>query len=112
MNSREKILVVGAGIFQCKAIIHLRRLGFSVFSIDGSNIAPGFQYSKDFMVCDITDHLKIIEAATKFKVNGITSYGTDVPIVAIANAAEKSNSGVLNKRFLLYCPEASVYIYL
>ncbi len=89
MNSREKILVVGAGIYQCKAIIHLRRLGFSVFSIDGNRIAPGFQYSKDFMVCDITDHLKIIEAATKFKVNGITSYGTDVPIVAIANAAEK-----------------------
>lgn len=83
----KKILVVGAGASQVNAIRHAINLGYEVYAIDQDQYAPGFKYSKSFVVGDIKDSKVLILAARKFKINGITSFSTDIPIVSIAEAA-------------------------
>ena len=80
----KKILVVGAGASQVNAIRHAINLGYEVYAIDQDQYAPGFKYSKSFVVGDIKDSKVLILAARKFKINGITSFSTDIPIVSIA----------------------------
>ena len=87
----KKILVVGAGTSQVNSIKHAVSLGFEIFAIDGDINAPGFSCAKEFRSGDIKNSRNLIKAAMDYGVNGVTSFSTDVPIVAIAETVSHLN---------------------
>jgi len=91
MDKQKKILVVGAGVAQINSINTLMRLGYFVIAIDGDECAPGLKSANQSEVCDIRNYKELIKIAEKYKVNAITSFCTDIPIISVTKACEQLN---------------------
>ena len=89
MICKKRILFVGAGEQQTSAIIQAKNKGYQCFTIDGDEMARGFNFSNGYATGNIKDPLFIMDCALKFNVDAIVVISTDAPIVATAKACKK-----------------------
>ena len=79
----DKILIMGAGIYQVPLIETAKRLGLYtiVASIPGNY--PGFALADQVYYINTTDQEAILEVAEKEQISGICTAGTDVAVATI-----------------------------
>lgn len=79
----EKILIMGAGIYQVPLIEVARSLGLYtiVASIPGNY--PGFQHADKVYYVNTTDREGILQVAEQEQISGICTAGTDVAVATI-----------------------------
>lgn len=88
-KSREKIIILGAGIYQVPLIKKAKEMGYYtiVCSIPGDY--PGFQYADKIYYENTVDKEKILKIALDEKISGILTTGTDVAVKTIGYVCEK-----------------------
>jgi biotin carboxylase len=87
--SRKRIFIVGAGIFQSPAIKKAKEMGITVVTVDKNPKSPGFAYADHFEIVDTGDTEGILRVAREYKIDGIMTLSTEVPVVPVAYVAEK-----------------------
>ena len=84
----KKLMVLGAGADQVPLIKRAKELGHYVITVSPGDY-PGMKLADKVIDCDIRDEEGVFLAAQAEKVDGIISDKTDMPLLAMANAAEK-----------------------
>lgn len=98
---KEKIMVLGAGIYQVPLIKKIKEMGYCciVTSIPGNY--PGFRYADKCYYIDTTEKQKILEIAEQEKISGIVTTGTDVAVTTIGYVCDKLHlSGITEESAL------------
>ncbi|RYZ81455.1 MAG: ATP-grasp domain-containing protein, partial [Proteobacteria bacterium] len=87
MNSSKSWLIcVAAGKQQLSGIIAAKRLGFSIFALDGDENAVGFAHADKFEVVDIRDSIKTLETVVRSGIEpqGVVSFICEAGIMSAA----------------------------
>lgn len=87
----EKLLVLGAPIFQVEIIRKAKELGYYVGVVDVNADAPAFPYADETFICSIKDCDAVLDIAKKFKPNGIMIGACDTSVVTGAYVCDKLN---------------------
>lgn len=86
----KKLMILGAGPLQLPAILKAREKGLDVIVADMNPDAVGFKESGIVKeIISTTDTLKIIEAAKRYRINGIMTVASDVPMPTIAAVCQE-----------------------
>ncbi|MBN1492682.1 MAG: ATP-grasp domain-containing protein [Candidatus Omnitrophica bacterium] len=89
---KDLIIIIGAGLFQIKAIREAKELGLTVLAVDRNDLAPGREHC-DLFECVSTKDIPAIVTCVKkytrtYNVRGIMTAGTDVAysVACVADA--------------------------
>ncbi len=85
----NKLLVLGAGVYQLPLIKKAKELGYTTIVVSPKGDFPGFEHSDRIYYEDTKDSQKILEIATKEKVDGICTTGTDVAIPTLGKVVDE-----------------------
>jgi len=94
--SAERVLFVGAGRQQRRAIVRARELGLHVVAVDRNPNAPGLSEADVAEVVDFLDIEAVVRVARDARVRGVLTISSDraVPVVAaVAEALELPGIG-------------------
>lgn len=83
-----RLLVLGGGRHQAPLIRRAELRGVEVILVDFLRDAPGRRIASHSELADATDAEAVIQFAKEYKVDGVITTGTDIPIRAMAAAAE------------------------
>ena len=88
----KRILILGAGDEQVRAISTAKDLGYLVTAFDSNADAPGSELSDAFAVCDIRDDKAVLEtlALNKTKIDGVFCHAVEMS-VAVSKVAKALN---------------------
>ncbi len=113
----KKLLIVGGGRGQMRAIRRARQAGVHTVVSDMDPAAPGAAIADAFARADTFDPAATAQAAQKHQVDGITTLGTDQPVLTVTKAAaelglphcltEEQALSVTNKRYMKQCFDRS-----
>ncbi len=105
-----RLMIVGGGQGQLKAIRQARESGIETVVSDLNPHAPGLGEADIGVVADTFDPGATMDAARKHRVDGITTLGTDQPVMTVTRVAEELGLphalsvdqalAVTNKRFM------------
>ncbi|MGD1151778.1 MAG: ATP-grasp domain-containing protein [Syntrophales bacterium] len=86
---KKTLLIIGAGPSQAAGIVCARKYGCRVVAMDGNPEAPGLRVADVSIVKDVKDAEAAIDAAKKYKVDGVLGVASDIclPTVARVNQA-------------------------
>lgn len=87
---KKKIMILGASILQLPAIRKAKEMGLQVIAVDMDSEAVGFK--EEGIICEIIstiDSRKILEAAEKYKIDGIMTLASDMPMRSVAIVSQK-----------------------
>ncbi|MDX8549482.1 ATP-grasp domain-containing protein [Methanospirillum sp. J.3.6.1-F.2.7.3] len=87
--NKNRILILGGGLFQVPIIKLAKKQGFAVIVTDFNTNPPGRQYADFFVQMDIKDKVKNLSVAQKFQVNAVLCDQTDVGVQTAAWISEK-----------------------
>lgn len=87
-DSASRLLIIGASALQVPAIERARELGYQVAVADRDPEAPGVALASAFYEVSTIDEDGVTAAARDFAPHGIITIGTDMPMRALAAAAE------------------------
>ena len=82
-----KLLIVGGGQGQLRAIRRARQTGLEVVVSDMNPAAPGANLADGFTQADTFDAAATAAAARRQRVDGIATLGTDQPVLTVTRAA-------------------------
>ncbi len=85
----KKLLIIGASILQLPAIRKAKEMGYYVGVIDYNPNAVGVPLADEFFNVSTIDIEGVVQAAERFKPDGIMTLATDMPMRSIAAACEK-----------------------
>lgn len=80
----KKIMILGASILQLPAIKKAKDMGLEVIAVDMDERAIGFQEADISLVISTTDIDGVVHAAQKYKVDGIMTLASDMPMRTVA----------------------------
>lgn len=83
-----RLLVLGGGRHQVPLIRRAEERGIAVVQVDFLESAPGREFASFCEVADATDPVAALEIARRYEVDGVTTTGTDIPILAMTAVAE------------------------
>ena len=109
----DKILFIGAGLYQLPGIIKAKEMGLAVVAVDGDINAPGFKFADMPLVIDVKDIERCIKIARDHQVDGVMTIASDIAVPTVAAVAEKlklpgissevakiaTNKALMRKRF-------------
>lgn len=84
----KKIMILGASLLQLPAIIKAKKMGLIVIAVDMDKNAVGFQYADINLDISTIDIPKVVEAARKYKIDGIITLASDMPMRTVAAVAK------------------------
>jgi len=87
----QKILIIGAGVEQVKAIKLARKMGLFVIVSDMSDTAPGIKYANKFYQVSTTDANGNYEIGVKEKINGVMTICSETAVPTVATVARRLN---------------------
>ncbi|MFO7850741.1 MAG: hypothetical protein R6V67_12365, partial [Spirochaetia bacterium] len=87
--AQKRLLIIGGGEGQLCGIRYARKRGITVGVTDINPDAPGAKAADFFRTADTFDWKATAGAAGEFAADGIMTYGTDQPVLTVAEAAEK-----------------------
>lgn len=88
MAKTEKLMVLGAGVYQVPLITRAKEMGLYVVVVSPGTY-PGMALADKVIDCDIRDEEGVYRAARDEGVSGIISDETDMPLLAMAYATGK-----------------------
>jgi biotin carboxylase len=83
-----KVLFVGAGRHQRRALVRLRELGVRIVAVDRNPDAPGLAIANVGEVVDFLDVPAVVEAGRRHGVGGVMTYAADRAVPVVAAVAE------------------------
>jgi biotin carboxylase len=83
-----RVLFVGAGRHQRRALVRLRELGVRVVAVDRNPDAPGLAIADVGEVVDLLDVPAVVEAGRRHGVDGVMTYAADRAVPVVAAVAE------------------------
>jgi biotin carboxylase len=83
-----RVLFVGAGRHQRRALVRLRELGVRVVAVDRNPDAPGLAIAEVGEVVDFLDVPAVVEAGRRHGVEGVMTYAADRAVPVVAAVAE------------------------
>ena len=89
MKNAKKLLMLGGSDIQISAISIAKELGYYVITADYLPNNPGHAFSDEYHNVSTTDKDKILELATRLKIDGISSYASDPGALTAAYVSEK-----------------------
>jgi biotin carboxylase len=78
------IMILGASILQLPAIQKAKEMGLQVIAVDMDKNAIGFKYADICLEVSTIDIPSVIEAAKKYKIDGIMTLASDMPMRTVA----------------------------
>lgn len=112
----KKLMILGAGILQLPAILEAKEMGLQVIAVDMDENAVGFQHADICLVISTIDIPKVVEAAKEYKIDGVMTIASDMPMRTVAAVAKELNIvGIdedtalkaTNKAFMRECLKAN-----
>lgn len=85
----KRLLIIGASVLQLPAILKAKELGLYVGVADFNPEATGISYADEYFNVSTIDEEGVYQAAKEFKADGIMTLATDMPMRAVAYAAQK-----------------------
>ena len=82
-----KLMIVGGGQGQLRAIRRARQAGLETVVSDMNPAAPGALLADEFARADTFDAGATLQAARRHRVDGIATLGTDQPVLTLTRAA-------------------------
>lgn len=79
----QKILIMGAGIYQVPLINLANSLGMTTIAVTIPGPYPGVHLASCTEYVDIRDHIKVLDIAYKHRIDAITTVGSDVGVPSI-----------------------------
>lgn len=114
MTPNPRLMVLGGGSGQLRALARARKLGFTVICADRDPACPGREYANEFVEVSTFDYQGIVREARRGAVDAIYAIGSDQPILVAARVSEElglpyplsaetatavTNKRVMKKRF-------------
>jgi biotin carboxylase len=87
----KKIMILGASILQLPAILKAKEMGLKVLAVDMDKNAIGFKDADVCLEISTIDIPKIIEAAKQYKIDGVITLASDLPMRTVAAVAKELN---------------------
>lgn len=84
----KRFMIVGASVLQLPAILKAKEMGLNVAVVDYNPRAIGIQYADEYYNASTMDEDAVLEAALKFRPDGIMTLATDMPMRGVAKASE------------------------
>lgn len=86
----KKIMILGASILQLPAIEKAKKMGIEVIAVDMNPNAVGFQVEEIRKeIISTIDTSKILETAKAYKIDGIMTLASDMPMRSVAVVAKE-----------------------
>lgn len=86
-----RLLILGGSAFQVPAILHARRLGYSVFTCDYLPGNPGHQHAEKSFNVSTTDIDAVLALARRLRIDGILAFASDPAAYTAAVVASALN---------------------
>jgi biotin carboxylase len=86
--NRRRVLVVGAGAYQCDLIQTIKREGHTAIAIDGAASAPGLALADLALICDVRDTAGVCALAEEAGVEAVLTAASDIALPAVAAVVE------------------------
>ena len=87
-NMQKRILILGAGQNQLTAIKEAKKRGLYVISIDPNRGAPGFVYSDEFLLADLTSTSACIQFARNRRIDAVLTVASEIALPLSAAITE------------------------
>lgn len=84
-------MIIGAGFGQLPAIKKAKEMNYRVITIDKNPEALGFPYADVALTIDVVDFKEAIKAAKKYKIDGVMTMQTDLPIPTVGAIVDELN---------------------
>ena len=94
----DKILILGAGVYQVPLIKAAKRLGYYVIVASVAGKYPGFEFADEVHYTDIRAREELLEIARQSNVRAVLTAGTDVAISSIGYICEHLGLPGINAR--------------
>lgn len=88
----KRLMILGASIWQLPAIKKAKELGLEVIVADMNPEAIGFK--EEGIICEVAstiDTQKILELAKKYKIDGVMTVASDMPMRTVAKVCQELN---------------------
>ena len=86
---KKRIMILGASILQVPAIQKAKEMGLEVIAVDMDKNAVGFQYADICLPISTIDIPAVVSAAKEYKVNGVMTLASDMPMQTVAAVAKE-----------------------
>lgn len=103
--ANKKLLIVGASILQVPAIRKAKEMGLTVGVADYDPHAVGIQFADRYFNCSTLDKEGVLQAARKFRSDGIMTMATDMPMRTIAYVCANMNLRGISEECALNCTD-------
>jgi len=101
MNSKKKIMIIGAGILQLPAIIKAKEMGLEVIAIDKDVKAPGFKFADICLPISTIDIENAVSVAKKIRPDAVMTLASDMPVRTVAAIGEACGLATISKETAL-----------
>jgi biotin carboxylase len=88
VSAEDRVLFVGAGRHQRRALERVKELGVQVIAVDRNPDAPGLQIADVGEVVDFADIAGVAEVGRLHRVNGVMTFAADRAVPVVAGIAE------------------------
>ncbi len=85
----EKILVIGAGIYQVPLIQRITERGYKAFCVDKNPDAPGFAFATEYKNLDVLNKDDCLAYAKEIGADAVMTYGATLTLPTVAYIGEK-----------------------
>lgn len=89
MNTKKRLMILGASYSQIPLMEAARRLGVTVIAASIPGDYQGFSHADEIVYVDITDPEAVLKAAKEAKIDGVATCCMDVGIRALGYVCEK-----------------------
>jgi biotin carboxylase len=87
----RKIMILGASILQLPAILKAKEMGLQVIAVDADKNAIGFKDADICLEISTINIPSVVKAAKEFKVDGVMTLASDMPMRTVAAVAKELN---------------------
>jgi len=84
----DKVLILGAGVYQLPLIAAVQRLGFSAVVVSTPGSYPGLDVADEVVLVDTRDIGGVCEAARRTRPCAVVTSGTDVAVPALGGVVD------------------------
>ena len=108
MNKCKRIMILGAGILQLPAILKAKEMGLQVIAVDMNESSVGFRYADTSLSISTIDIPKVVDAAKQYRVDGVMTLASDMPMRTVAAVAKELNIVGINEETALSATNKAV----
>ena len=85
----QRILILGAGVFQVGLIEHAREMGLETHGVSVPGNYPGIPLLDHYHAISTTDIFRIVELSTELEIDAVVTSGTDVAVPSLGAVADE-----------------------